>query len=104
MIDRISDKKCFVCEEKTIATDTDFRVYRTFAGAYDYHFHNDCLDLETIDEEDKFKKCIICRKKLELIPWYDKPDNDVVFVEFWSNNHGWWKICKPCFDRDIGIV
>jgi len=97
---------CFLCEERANAVD-NWYIYDKIKRVFEICV--ECSEqLPTLyDPEASFNsvrrcKCSICRKKLIITEW--RIDTEYgVFLDIFRNNQ-FYRICKTCFDRDIGII
>lgn len=95
---------CYVCDEEIKDYEATLMIFEHKEDIV--KFHSDCFDLEPDlvgqYQGDTFEKCYFCKKRLVMLAARFSLDKEgSVFAQFWKDGHGWWKICKPCFDIHI---
>lgn len=98
-------KICFVCEDQK---NLDYWIIYSKPRIRTLHVCIDCLsDLGVLynahaNPSTQEGNCSLCREKINIIQWTDDYSSGV-YLDIFRTEHGYYRICKPCFDQKINI-
>lgn len=100
--------KCFFCEDLVKENEITFTIYRGLPATY-FYLHRQCfkdmgeLDLTYFAAVLQKSNCSICKQTIFVREWTAKIESAYpkVFADIFIDHY--YRICKSCFDRDIGI-
>lgn len=103
---------CFFCEDPIEQNENDIQItiYRRLPATSIY-FHRQCFkDMRDLllthfkRNEKNISNCSICKQTILVREWTANIESvhPKVFVDIFIDCY--YRICKSCFDRDIGIT